>query len=109
MLNDNNCHCEKSVRIRSFTYPYFPAFGLNTDQKNSEYGHFSHSVSLIICYNFVNPFRPMLLYCRNQSSDLQSKSLYWVPHNSNTGLKSVKLNSAKNVMTHMLFVCYETC
>ena len=52
----------KSVRIRSFSGPYFPSFGLNTerysvslrislvqmlentDQKNSEYGHFSRSV-----------------------------------------------------------------
>ena len=23
--------------------PHFPAFGLNTEQKNSKYGHFSHS------------------------------------------------------------------
>ena len=30
-------------RIRSFSGPYFLAFGLNTDQKNSEYGHFSRS------------------------------------------------------------------
>ena len=29
-------HCVKSVRIRSFPDPYFPAFWLNTDQKNSE-------------------------------------------------------------------------
>ena len=36
-------HCVKSVRIRSFSGPYFPAFGLHTDQKNSEYRHFSHS------------------------------------------------------------------
>ena len=45
-------YCVKSVRIRSFAGPYFPVFGLNTerysvrmrentDQKNSEYGHFS--------------------------------------------------------------------
>ena len=42
----------ESVRIRSFSGPYFPAFGLNTerygmrentDQKNSDYGHFSRS------------------------------------------------------------------
>ena len=26
-------HCVKSVQIRSFFGPYFPAFGLNTDQK----------------------------------------------------------------------------
>ena len=37
----------KSVRIRSYSGSYFPAFGLNsvrilenTDQNNSEYGHF---------------------------------------------------------------------
>ena len=50
-------HYVKIVRIRSFSGPHFPAFGLNTeryglsysvwmrentDQKNSEYGHFSH-------------------------------------------------------------------
>ena len=47
-------HCVKSVCIRSFSGPYFPAFELNmersvqmrekSDQKNSEYGHFSRSV-----------------------------------------------------------------
>ena len=36
-------HCVKSVRIRSYSGPYFPAFGLNTDQTNSEYGVFSRS------------------------------------------------------------------
>ena len=29
-------HCVKSVRIGSYSGPYFPAFGLN----NTEYGHF---------------------------------------------------------------------
>ena len=52
------CHCMRSVRIRSFSGPYFAAFGLNTesispysvgmrenaDQKNPEYGYFSRSV-----------------------------------------------------------------
>ena len=36
-------HYVKSVRIRGFSGPYFPAFGLKTDHKNSEYGHFSRS------------------------------------------------------------------
>ena len=36
-----NTHFVTSVRIRSFSSPYFPAFRLNTDQKNTEYGHFS--------------------------------------------------------------------
>ena len=39
-------HCVKSVRIRSFSTSHFPAFGINMDQKNSEYGHFSRSVTL---------------------------------------------------------------
>ena len=30
----NQLHCVKSVRIRSFSGPYFPAFGLNTERKS---------------------------------------------------------------------------
>ena len=41
-------HCAKSVRIRSYSSPYFPAYGLNMreniDQSNSEYGHLLRSV-----------------------------------------------------------------
>ena len=37
-------HCVKSVRIRSYSGPYFPTFGLNTDQNNSAYEYFSRSV-----------------------------------------------------------------
>ena len=37
-------HCLKSVRIRSFSGPYFSVFGLKMDQKNSEYGYFLSSV-----------------------------------------------------------------
>ena len=57
-------HCVKSVRVRSFSGPYFHAFGMNSeiygvkppnsvqmrenkDQKNSEYGLFSPSEQLI--------------------------------------------------------------
>ena len=52
-------HCVKSVRIRSFSGPHFPAFGLNTevrmrentDQKNSECGHFLSS-GILMVYHF---------------------------------------------------------
>ena len=37
-------HFVKSVRIHSSSSPYFPAFGLNTDQNNSEYRHFLSNV-----------------------------------------------------------------
>ena len=60
-------HCIKNVHIQSFSSPYFPAFGLNTeiygdlrckspysswmwgatDQKNSEYGYFLRSEGCI--------------------------------------------------------------
>ena len=36
-------HCVKSVRIRSYSGPHFPPFGLNMDQNNSKYGHFLRS------------------------------------------------------------------
>ena len=39
-------HCVKSVRIQSYSGPYSPTFGLNTDQNNSKYEHFSHSGSV---------------------------------------------------------------
>ena len=61
-----------SVRIGSFSGPYFPTFGVNTerfvfsvfspmrgntDQKNSEYGHFSRSVIQLLdsFISFVYP------------------------------------------------------
>ena len=28
-----SCHCVKSVGIRSFSGPYFPAFGMNTERQ----------------------------------------------------------------------------
>ena len=41
-------HCVKSVRIRSYSGPYFPEFGLSTDQNNSEYRHFLCSDNLSV-------------------------------------------------------------
>ena len=38
-----NIHCVKSVRIRSFSGPYSVRMREYTDQKNSEYEHFSRS------------------------------------------------------------------
>ena len=58
--NGSAYYCVKSVRIWSFSGPYFPAFGLNqgeihsvrmrenTEQKNSQYAHFSRSLRLYL-------------------------------------------------------------
>ena len=40
---DKSIDYVKHVLIWSFPGQYFPAFGLNEDQRNSEYGHFSRS------------------------------------------------------------------
>ena len=39
----------KKVLIQIFSGPYFPAFRLNKDDKNSKSGHFSRSVLLCCC------------------------------------------------------------
>ena len=43
-ISCNNTHCLKSVRIQSFSGPYSVQMRENTDQKNSEYGHFPEIV-----------------------------------------------------------------
>ena len=61
-------HWVESIQIRRFSGPYFLVFGLNgalrskspysvwiqenTDQKNSEFGHFSRSVLLKVYFGF---------------------------------------------------------
>ena len=64
MMDVCDYHCVKSVRIRSYSGPYFPTFGLNTDrysvsvrmrenmdQNNSEYEHFLRSV--YVCFREI--------------------------------------------------------
>ena len=41
LMNDvSNLHCVKTVRVRSYSGPYIPAFGLNTER----YEHLKRSV-----------------------------------------------------------------
>ena len=48
--------CAKGFRIWSYSSPYFPAFGLNADQNNSEYGHFLRSATYLWGLGFWNRF-----------------------------------------------------
>ena len=41
---EDEFHCVESVRIWRYFGPYFLSLVLNTDQSDSEYGHFSRSV-----------------------------------------------------------------
>ena len=69
-----NFHCVKSVPIRRHSGSYFPEFGLNTmrhvypysirmqentDQNNSEYGHFLRSDFLLT----ISPFHAIVYFC----------------------------------------------
>ena len=40
LQQQDNRHCVKSIRIRSFSGPYLVRMRENTDQKNSEYEYF---------------------------------------------------------------------
>ena len=55
----------KSVRIWSICSRYFQSFGLNTDQKNSEYGHFSRSACMFILRNAAGQ-KPAALLKKNK-------------------------------------------
>ena len=57
--NINN-HCIKSVPIRSYSGPYFHPMGLNTDENNSECGHFLRSKSPLF---FQSSFLPWIELC----------------------------------------------
>ena len=46
-------HCVKSVCVRSYSIPRFPAFRLNTDTFYSEYGLFLHSVSSRLSFDKI--------------------------------------------------------
>ena len=52
----------KSVRIWSFSGKYFAVLGLNMDQKNSEYEHFSYSVyDLFLEAYFFSRIKAMII------------------------------------------------
>ena len=55
----SNENCVKSVNIWSYYGPYFCAFGLNTDQNNSEYGQLSHVLFIYLFINFILIWRKL--------------------------------------------------
>ena len=90
---DSNCflkkfpgyHYVKSVRIRSYSGPYFPAFGLiterysvrmweNVEQNNSEYGHFTQGMSLNEMRFTSKSWRKVLMGVCNVSLIISNKN-----------------------------------
>ena len=70
-----NKHFLKSVNIRSYSGPYFPAFGLNTNQNNSEYGHFKFLYMLLSCtYQTIYTLCHHVLYIHSLSMIFPRKS-----------------------------------
>ena len=87
-------HCVKIVRIRCFFGPHFPAFGLNTDQKNSEYGHFSRSTTFEIpCFSSTLVCQFEKLYLRqtivnafSQNKKLSEEAIKKPIHNTKNNI-----------------------
>ena len=68
ILSDTNC--EKSVRIRSYFGPYSVRMRENTDQNNSEYGHFLRG-AIVDLFQRLLSFElkvPKVLICTIQSA-----------------------------------------
>ena len=59
-------NCVKSVRIRSYSGPYFPTFGLN----NSEYGHFVRSGWNLEMHNSIQTEKRNATRCNNRDDFL---------------------------------------
>ena len=90
-LSTGNLQCIKSVRIRSYSGPHFPAYSPNAGkcghQNNSEYGLFPHSACLqrkfllLIRYRFCH--KPgqnaynwlMIVLCTQSTHGVGSQSL----------------------------------
>ena len=79
-------HCVKSVRIRSYYGPYSVRMQENTDQNNSEYGHFSHrdgdiQILLLLfrvakCFtSYVSTGRKYLLWFSNILQNVFTKKI----------------------------------
>ena len=84
MINDQwtTPALRKKCRIRSYSGPYFPAFGLNTDQNNSEYGHFLGSAE----YSSDNPEsrnKRINKLIKTDKMNINSKKLYEDNKNEN--------------------------
>ena len=76
MISSSNkivLHCVKSVHIRSYSGPYFPVFGLFTDQNNSEYGQF-HTVTLFDVWEMKK--KSWLLLSQQQLATKSAKRLW---------------------------------
>ena len=76
--------CVKSVRIRSYSGPHFPAFRLNTDQNNSEYGHFLRSDTHQVYFKFTRKTSLHITFTKKFTSYSRfaadnQKNIYWNP------------------------------
>ena len=69
-------HCVKSVRIRSYSGLCFSAFGLNTDQNNSEYGHFQRRAYCIYLFKLYDI--PIIMLLRINIANFSEISECWV-------------------------------
>ena len=120
-------HCVKSVSIRSFSCPYFPAFGLNTeryrvslhiqaeygenrDQKNSENGYFSRSTCYVKSITLIHKpigalhFPGRKKYIEILSGDLSPKIHWLITLCTNLLQNTMKIVTKCGKLSNMIFV-----
>ena len=85
-------HSLKSVRIRSYSGPHSVQTRENTDQTNSEYGHFLHSDSLHTWYYFTVFFYKFMF-------DLYLLHMFWMINNWE---EQVILNAKNEIFVRFL-------
>ena len=56
-------HCIKSVRIRSYSGPYFPAFGMNTERYGISFNAVMGGVDLVDQRTAAYHLKPILVQC----------------------------------------------
>ena len=67
----NQYHYVKIVRFRSYSRPYSVQIRENTDQDNSEYGHFSHSDQSLVLYHETKWFKASYCFTFDSTTNLR--------------------------------------
>ena len=106
MIDSVLSHCMKSHRIRSFSGPYFHEFGLNAEQKNSQYGHFSRN-EYVSLYCLLSSCQSCPCTCKShfqfeeRENIVKTKSCYLVKY-SDTFKDGIPQKLSLNKLVHLI-------
>ena len=96
-------HCVKSVRIRSYSSPYSVRMRENADQKNSEYGHFLRSDSVLYLQKNMNRKIISRQLVINVSEEMYKKKKKKKKHENkhHKGFKDFRFRTGAHILPHL--------